>query len=102
MYPLLTQGAANTGLRTIMAYPAPGHPGQGVRNFWSNPRMILPETGTPLGVEGVSDNARVLTKNRFTFAATGDETGQCWSTGEGGKHIPIKRILWHSCFSVPM
>ena len=91
MYPL-TQGTASTGLRTIMAYPYEGHPGQGVRNFWSNPRMILPESGTPLGVEGLSDNAGVLTKNRFTYAATGDESGQCWSTGVntlfgGGKHI---------------
>ena len=87
MYPL-TQGTANTGLRTIMAYPYEGHPGQGVRNFWSNPRMILPESGTPLGVEGVSDNAGVLTNYRFTFAATGNESGQCGSTGGGGgKHI---------------
>ena len=84
MYPL-TQGTASTGLRTIMAYPdsAEGHPGQGVRNFWSNPRMILPESGTPLGVEGVSDNAWVLTKNRFEYAETGDESGQCGA----GKHI---------------
>ena len=85
MYPL-TQGTAITGLRTIMAYPDEGHPGQGVRNFWSNPSLVLPESGTPLGVFGVSDNAGVLTKNRFRYAATGDESGQCWSTG-GGKHI---------------
>ena len=82
MYPL-TQGTASTGLRTIMAYPYKGHPSQGVRNFWSNPRMILPETGTPLGVEGVSDNAALLTEYRSTFAAFGDESGQCG----GGKHI---------------
>ena len=79
-----------------MAYSSEGHPFQGVRNFWSNPRMILPESGTPLGVKGVSDNAGVLTKNRFTYAATGDESGQCGSTGGGGgKHIiviPIKRL----------
>ena len=84
MYPLLTQGAANTGLRTIMAYPAPGHPFQGVRNFWSNPRMILPESGTPLGVEGEADNAGVLTKYRFTYAAFGDESGECTTGGGGG------------------
>ena len=68
-----------------MAYPAPGHPFSGVRNFWSNPRMILPESGTPLGVEGISDNAAVLTRNRFWFAASGDESGQCVSAG-GGSH----------------
>ena len=64
-----------------MAYGTEGHPYR--RNYWSNPRMILPESGTPLGVEGVSDNAAVLTNNRFTYAATGDESGQCG----GGKHI---------------
>merc|ERR1719219_2302139 len=77
---LIAKGTANTGLRTIMAYPSEGHPWSGMRNFWSNPRMTLPESGTPLGVEGVSDNAGVLTKNRFTYAATGDESGQCGST----------------------
>ena len=61
-YPL-TQGSASTGLRTIMAYPYEGHPFKGVRNFWSNPRMTLPESGTALGVEGESDNAAVLTNN---------------------------------------
>ena len=65
-----------------MSYSAEGH--QKRINYFSNPRMILPESGTPLGVEGEADNAGVLTKNRFTFAATGDESGQCGSTG-GGK-----------------
>ena len=70
-----------------MSYPDPanGYPFEGVRNFWSNPRMILQESGTPLGVWGMADNAAVLTRNRFTYAATGDESGQCGSTG-GGKH----------------
>ena len=53
--------------------------------------MILPESGTPLGVEGESDNAGVLTKNRFTYAATGDESGQCGSTGGGKLNIPFTR-----------
>ena len=76
-----------------MAYPAPGHPFQGVRNFWSNPRMILPESGTPLGMAGVSDNAAVLTKNRFIFSAAGDESGQCGSTGGGKRSFPMTRSL---------
>ena len=86
MYPL-TQGNANTGLRTIMAYPWFGHPEEGVKNYWSNPRLNHPVSGTPLGVEGVSDNAGVLTKYRFEYAATGNESGQCGSTEGGGKHI---------------
>ena len=82
-----------------MAYPAPGHPFSGVRNFWSNPRIILPESGTPLGVEGVSDNAKVLTQTRFTNAAFGDESGQCGSRREGKNfylyHIKCKVSMLH-------
>ena len=79
----LSQGTAVTGLRTIMAYRSGDHLYR--RNYWSNPRLNLPESGTSLGVEGVSDNALVLTNNRFTYAATGDESGQCESVGGGGE-----------------
>ena len=84
-----------------MAYGTEGHPYR--RNYWSNPRMILPESGTPLGVEGEADNAAVLTKYRFTYAATGDESGQCTTGGGGGgggggKHIiPLTRL--HTTFT---
>ena len=73
-----------TGLRTIMAYRSGDHLYR--RNYWSNPRLNLPESGTSLGVEGVSDNALVLTNNRFTYAATGDESGQC-ELSEGQEEI---------------
>ena len=79
----LSQGTAVTGLRTIMAYRSGDHLYR--RNYWSNPRLNLPESGTSLGVEDVSDNALVLTNNRFTYAATGDESGQCESVGGGGE-----------------
>ena len=65
-----------------MSYSAQGH--QKRINYFSNPRMILPESGTPLGVEGESDNAAVLTRNRFRYAATGDESGKCGGSGGGG------------------
>ena len=45
-----------------MAYYTSGHSGR--MNYWSNPNVLLPQTGTPTGVEGVSDNARLLTENR--------------------------------------
>ena len=46
--------------------------------------MTLQESGTALGVEGESDNAAVLTNYRFTYAAFGDESGECTSGGGGG------------------
>ena len=46
--------------------------------------MTLPESGTALGVEGESDNAAVLTNYRFTYAAFGDESGECTPGGGGG------------------
>ena len=68
---------ARTGYRTIMSYYAWGHRTR--VNYWSSPNIIFPVTGTPTGVAGISDNARILTKNRFTVAAYGDETGTCSS-----------------------
>ena len=60
-----------------MAYHASGH--GHVVNYYSNPNVILPDTGTPTGLAGVSDNAAVLTKNRFMMAALGDESADCYS-----------------------
>ena len=45
-----------------MAYYTSGHSGR--VNYWSNPGVIYPVTGTPTGVTDVSDNARLLTENR--------------------------------------
>jgi len=36
-------------------------------NYWSNPAIILPDTGTPTGVRGRNNNAKVLTENRWLF-----------------------------------
>jgi hypothetical protein len=58
-----------------LAYYAPGHPTR--VNFYSNPDIILPATGTPTGVE-MSNNAKVLIQNRFKVAALGNESSsQC-------------------------
>jgi len=65
----------NTGFRTIMAYSAEGH--NPVVNYYSNPDVIYPRTGTPTGVAGVSDNARVLREMIGQMAAMGDESGTC-------------------------
>ena len=76
-----------TGFRTIMAYNAPGHYNR--KNFYSNPNVIFNETGTPTGVFGKSNNARVLIENRFAFADIGDESLTC-STGTPTQAPTIK------------
>ncbi len=64
------------GYRTIMAYTAPGHRTR--INAYSNPDLMLPATGTLIGVEGLANNAKVLMKNRKRLAAVGDESSlQC-------------------------
>jgi hypothetical protein len=60
------------GYRTIMAYPAPGHRTR--INAYSNPDLMLTATDTWIGVEGYSNNAKVLMKNRKRLAAIGDES----------------------------
>ena len=72
---LIAQGTASTGRRSILAYNAKNH---GLRvNYYSNPHVILPETGTPTGVAGVSNNAAVFIQIRHTFASLGDESAVC-------------------------
>ena len=78
---LIQPGAATTGYRTILSYEAVGH---NLRvNYYSNPVVIFPVTGTPTGVEGVSNNAAVLMRNIETFSALGDESGTCETGGSG-------------------
>jgi len=66
------------GARTIMAYHVSGYDSK--VNYYSNPEVIYPGTGTPTGVEGISNNAAVITKNRFAMAALGDESSTCSSS----------------------
>jgi len=61
--------------RTILAYPTNGH---NIReNYYSNPRMIFNKTGTPMGQEGVADNARLLNERGAILASIGDESESC-------------------------
>ena len=46
-----------------MSYPAFGH--HNVVNYYSNPGVVLPATGTPTGQAGLSDVAAVITKERY-------------------------------------
>jgi len=78
----LGSSSNSNGYRTILGYYADGHYHR--VNYYSNPSVILPDTGTPTGLEGISDNAAVLTKNRFTMAALGDESADCSATGGTG------------------
>jgi hypothetical protein len=73
---LIAKGSHSTGFRTILAYNADGHRTR--VNYYSNPDVLYPTTGTATGVTGVANNARILTDNRFALAAVGDES-QCES-----------------------
>ena len=80
------KGAASTGNRTILGYYSDGHD---IRvNYYSNPAVTYPITGTPTGVEGISNNAAVLRRNIATFSALGDESGACASTTTTTTTIP--------------
>ena len=70
-----TGASKYSGYRTIMAYFADGHYER--VNYYSNPNVNYPGTGTPTGVADVSDNARVFVENRHSFAGLGDESGVC-------------------------
>ena len=64
------------GYRTILAYNHPNHTTR--VNRYSNPSINYPPTVVnPTGVVNVANNAAVLMRNRFTFAALGNETLAC-------------------------
>ena len=75
---LISKGSHYTGYRTILAYTASGHRTR--VNYYSNPDVIYPRTGTPTGKVGVANNAKILTNNRFALAALGDESESCNAT----------------------
>ena len=72
---LIEKGNASQGYRSIMAYGTTGY--RRKANYYSNPDVIFPGTGTPTGVAGVSNNARVLREMIGQMAAVGDESGTC-------------------------
>jgi len=67
----------SVGYRTVLAYSAEGH-SQRV-NHYSNPDVMFSTTQTSTGVEGLSNNARVIMINRFAMEAVGDES-ECTAT----------------------
>merc|ERR1712142_476633 len=66
-----------SGYRTILGYSYCGHENR--VNYYSNPDVIFPKTGTPTGIKDKSNNARVITANRFVIAACGTDepNGSC-------------------------
>merc|ERR1712025_1229137 len=64
-----------SGYRTIMAYRGFGHYYR--VNHYSNPGVTF--NSNPTGVEGLSNNARLITANRFAMASCGTEepNGEC-------------------------
>ena len=79
---LIAQGSDSRGHRTILAYSATNHNTR--VNYYSNPNIIYPSTGTPTGEAVNSDNARVLMENRMAMAAVGDESSPTCRAGGGG------------------
>ena len=59
--------------RTVMAYPCSGQPCPWI-GYWSSPRTFV--NGQPLGIAGVTDNARTLNRLRFFVASWRERPGQ--------------------------
>ena len=99
---LIEKGFADTGESTIMAYQVEGHEKR--VNYYSNPDIVYPGTGTPTGVAGVSNNAAVLLQNVDTVARIGDESAIC-AASANGTNIKYTRgfiIFKDSCHSVTL
>jgi len=65
-----------SGYRTIMAYRADGHNKR--VNHYSNPDVLY--MNNPTGIKGKSNNARVITENRFLMASCGTKCNACCET----------------------
>ena len=100
---LIERGEHHAGLHTIMAYQRDGHWDQ--TNYYSNPDVIHPQTGTRTGVRNLSNNAAVILNNVGKLAALGDESGSCgascdpgWTyfkhTGKCYKYVSKKNSLY--------
>jgi len=63
------------GSYTILAYPTWGYTKR--VNYYSNPDVVYPETGTVTGVSGQSNNAALLIRNRKALSQIGDESLAC-------------------------
>ena len=50
-------------------------------NYYSNPAVLHPDTGTPTGLAGAADSAAVLRRRRFLLALVGDDHGNCQGNG---------------------
>ena len=71
---LIAGGGESSGQRTIMAYSSPGHTRR--VNYYSNPWVVLPQTGTPTG-KLLANNAAVLSTARAALARLGDQAVCC-------------------------
>jgi len=92
---LIKAGNGAKGSSTILAYQRKGH--QLRANYYSDPNSLYPPTGTPLGVKGTSNNVKVITDNRIAFAALGDESGQCKSSGSTATTTTTTKPTTGSC-----
>ena len=74
------------GYRTIMAYKH-GDKHLIMVNYYFNPNVVFPGSGTPTGIEPKSNNALVISSNRFTFAGIGDESSKCKPLDQNGMEV---------------
>ena len=74
----IDKGTSTTGYRTILAYYKDGYRTR--KNYYSNPSVIFPPTGTRTGDAKTANNALLLMQQRFKLAAVGDESMSCKST----------------------
>jgi len=72
---LIESNDGSYGYRTILAYYSPGHSTR--VNHYSNPDVFF--KGFPTGIKDVSNNARLITANRFAMAECGTDEpdGEC-------------------------
>ena len=76
----ISRGTLDSGFSTILAYPKKGHWFR--VNYYSNPNVIYPKTGTRTGQSKTANNARVLIQRRFDLADIGDEMTTCVDNGK--------------------
>ena len=62
-------------------------------NYYSNPRILHPDLGVPMGDPETADMSRSITERRFDIAKKGDESRDCYTcnTYSGKATVLIKQ-----------
>ena len=95
---LIEAGHGRPGSRTIMAYQADGHKRR--QNVFSNPSILNAETGTKIGVVGISNSAAVLIRNRKQMSLLGDESEKCLKLKVWGNHSSATELTTYPALAL--